>query len=208
MHIFNICEEYIVALNKEAMLSTEYTSLRTEILQRISTRYTIINFALLLFAAALGFQKSFLVLLYPVIACFIMGMYVSNEHKKDELTKYIDLYIEDTVRVKNTGYYGWQHFKEYQDQQGLKDKFTGLHGWGRWLFFITEMVTLILALGIERPDFTQFFTILNIQYLIAIVFTIITVVLVFSPDRQLKTPPAQQDQTEKSAIVNPPPSAT
>jgi len=69
--IFDKSSDFILA---------EYTTLRTELLQRVSTRYQIMALALSAFSAILAVQAFgvgsaggiYLVLLYPILAFFLL----------------------------------------------------------------------------------------------------------------------------------------
>jgi hypothetical protein len=174
--------------DKNSLLSAEYSSLRTEMLQRISTRYTLINLTLLAFGTTIGIQKVTLVLLYPIIATFLLAMYVSNAYTTEKIAQYIKVKFEDAVKSQpgttdgNTGaipYVGWQNFKD-------SDKDRLAYGWGRWLFLFTELIAFLVAVVIQAPVIIPpgaiFLTALNGQYAVAIIFICITFYIAWRKD--------------------------
>ncbi|HEY6543084.1 MAG TPA: hypothetical protein VIZ18_19235 [Ktedonobacteraceae bacterium] len=75
----------------------EYNTLRTELLQRLATRYQIMGLAFSAFAAILAVQAFgagsqaglYLVLLYPILAFFLLNVYISNSRHMHTIEMYV-----------------------------------------------------------------------------------------------------------------------
>jgi hypothetical protein len=117
-------------LSKTDFLLHEYDSLRTEIVQRLSVRFTIITITMTAFAAAFAFSFSstsigvFLLLGYPTLSLLFMGSYIANSYGIRKLEKYINDVIEDKVRKENqepdSSNFGWHPHKAGADIKYLK----------------------------------------------------------------------------------------
>jgi hypothetical protein len=94
-------------LSENDFLLHEYDSLRSEIVQRLSVRFTIITITMTAFAAAFAFSFSstsigvFLLLGYPTLSLLFMGSYIANSYGIRKLEKYINDVIEHKVREDN-----------------------------------------------------------------------------------------------------------
>ena len=133
----------------------EYNTLRTELLQRLATRYQIMGLAFSAFAAILAVQAFgagsqaglYLVLLYPLLAFFLLNVYISNSSHMRILEVYIKLNIEASVIPQLTppfkGKFGWQTY--YDDPKSGLRKGDLLSIGGRFVFPATAVVALISA---------------------------------------------------------------
>jgi hypothetical protein len=133
----------------------EYNTLRTELLQRLATRYQIMGLAFSAFAAILAVQAFgagsqaglYLVLLYPLLAFFLLNVYIANSSNMRTIEVYIKLNIEATVirelRAPFKGKFGWQTY--YDDpKSGLRRGQLASIG-GRFVFPATAIVAIISA---------------------------------------------------------------
>ena len=133
----------------------EYNTLRTELLQRLATRYQIMGLAFSAFAAILAVQAFgagsaaglYLVLLYPILAFFLLNVYVSNSSHMRTIEVYIKLNIEANVIQKLPSpfkeKFGWQTY--YDDpRSGLRKGQLASIG-GRFVFPATAVVAIISA---------------------------------------------------------------
>src|SRR5579859_2509883 len=95
----------------------EYNTLRTELLQRLATRYQIMGLAFSAFAAILAVQAFgagneaglYLVLLYPILAFFLLNVYIANSRPMRIMEDYIRKRIEASIRSE-------EHTSELQSQ--------------------------------------------------------------------------------------------
>jgi hypothetical protein len=145
-------------------LLAEYNTLRTELLQLFSTRYQIITLAFSGFSAVLAVQAFgvantgglYLLLLYPILAFFLLNIYVTNARRIGRIEKYLKEDIEACVKyhidlpIKQA--FGWQTY--YDDQYGgMSDKLTPPYTLGgRFLFPMTAIITLIPAFQGVKSD--------------------------------------------------------
>lgn len=133
----------------------EYNTLRTELLQRLATRYQIMGLAFSAFAAILAVQAFgagsqaglYLVLLYPLLAFFLLNVYIANSSHMRMIEVYIKLNIEATViRELPAPFkrkFGWQTY--YDDpESGLRKGQLASIG-GRFVFPATAVVAIISA---------------------------------------------------------------
>ncbi len=133
------------------LLLAEYNTLRTELLQRFSTRHQLMSLTLTIFGTFLGFtafgSKSIdFVLLYPVLAFFMSNVYLSNILKIDKITYYVKTIEEYVSGNSAAGFgkiFGWQTFcdKKHEPKKGQLRPFGA-----RFIFPITG--TLALLFGI------------------------------------------------------------
>ena len=133
----------------------EYNTLRTELLQRLATRYQIMGLAFSAFAAILAVQAFgagnaaglYLVLLYPLLAFFLLNVYISNSSHMRTIEMYIKINIEACVIQELTppfkGNFGWQ--THYDDPKSGLRKGQLFSIGGRFVFPATAVVALISA---------------------------------------------------------------
>src|SRR5260370_21743022 len=133
------------------LLLAEYNTLRTELLQRFSTRHRLMSLTLTVFGTFLGFtafgSKSIdFVLLYPVLAFFMSNVYLSNILKIERITDYvktIDKYVSQNSASGFGKFFSWQTFCD-ENHEPKKGQLRPLGA--RIIFPITG--TLALAFGI------------------------------------------------------------
>jgi len=113
------------------LLLTEYNTLRTELLQRVSTRDQIVFLSLTVFGTFLGFtafgsNAIYFVLLYPGVAFFLLNVYISNKSKVKAIGEYL-IKIEEYVSRNSTADVGnlfrWQTTydeQKYKAEQSQK----------------------------------------------------------------------------------------
>lgn len=133
----------------------EYNTLRTEVLQRLATRYQIMGLAFSAFAAILAVQAFgtasqaglYLVLLYPILAFFLLNVYISNSRHMRTIEDYIKRNIEESIQSKLNpsfqGSFGWQTYYDNDDRVLKKGQFTSIGG--RFVFPATAVVTIVSA---------------------------------------------------------------
>lgn len=133
----------------------EYNTLRTELLQRLATFYQIMGLAFSAFAAILAVQAFgagsaaglYLVLLYPLLAFFLLNVYLSNSSHMRTIEVYIKVNIEANVRKQLPSpfneKFGWQ--THYDDPKGYLRKGQLFSIGGRFVFPATAFVAIISA---------------------------------------------------------------
>ena len=145
-------------------LLAEYNTLRAELLQLFSTRYQILALGFSAFSAVLAVQAFgagsaggvYVVLLYPVLAFFLLNVYISNSRRASRIEKYIKETIEACVK-ENIGLpvkmrFGWQTYYDMHYGRAsthLRPPFT--FG-GRFVFPATALVTVIAGFQGVQPD--------------------------------------------------------
>jgi hypothetical protein len=151
--IFDKSSDFILA---------EYTTLRTELLQRVSTRYQIMALALSAFSAILAVQAFgvgsaggiYLVLLYPILAFFLLNVYISNSHHIHRLEKFIkdiEQCVKKNVWLPDKEKFGWQTYFD-QNFGGFKQVRPPYTFGGRFVFPATSLVAIVAALPGVSPD--------------------------------------------------------
>jgi hypothetical protein len=133
----------------------EYNTLRAELLQRIATRYQIMGLAFSAFAAILAVQAFgagnqaglYLVLLYPILAFFLLNVYIANSRHMRTIEEYIKKKLEAPIKSElNPPFqenFGWQTYYD-NDSRVLKRGQSASIG-GRFVFPATAIVTLVSA---------------------------------------------------------------
>lgn len=89
-------------INKSDFLLHEYDALKSEVVQRIVTRYTIISMALVALGAVFTIQNPYLDLLFPLIALALLIVYITNARSIHNIGNYIKDNIEDQVSENGT----------------------------------------------------------------------------------------------------------
>jgi hypothetical protein len=135
-------------IHKDDFLLHEYDSLRTEILQGISTRYTIITVTLTAFGAAFVIQNTILPLLFPALALVMMNIYIANSYSTRKVTEFVKKHIETQVTTDGTralgrselSRIGWQaHKDDSKSEQELRNRYSA----GKSVFFISSLAASI-----------------------------------------------------------------
>ncbi len=149
----------------------EYNNLWTERLNRITVRYQIVSFALLALGTILGINNPTLLLLYPILALFLLIAYISNSYISHKIEEYIRRKIE--VRVGRADF-GWQHYKGL-NKTGVRLGDLGFLG-ARSVFFIGEVIALAVGLSLKKYNLADPYV------LTAIAFTFLTLIIVLFKD--------------------------
>ncbi|HEV2582006.1 MAG TPA: hypothetical protein VGT44_14215 [Ktedonobacteraceae bacterium] len=135
-------------IKKDDFLLHEYDSLRTEILQGISTRYTIITVTLTAFGAAFVIQNTILPLLFPALALVMMNIYIANSYGTRKVTEFVKKHIETQVTTDGThavtrselSRIGWQaHRDDSKSEQELRNRYSA----GKAVFFVSSLAASI-----------------------------------------------------------------
>lgn len=133
----------------------EYNTLRTELLQRLATRYQIMGLAFSAFSAILAVQAFgagsaaglYLVLLYPLLAFFLLNVYISNSRHMRTIEMYIKIRIEtclkDELKRPFGENFGWQTYYDESNRRLNRAQFSSIGG--RFVFPATAIVALIAA---------------------------------------------------------------
>src|SRR5450755_5187558 len=133
----------------------EYNTLRAELLQRVATRYQIMALAFSAFSAILAVQAFgagsaaglYLVLLYPILAFFLLNVYLANSRHMNSIERYITKNIEACIREKLQPpfkeNFGWQTHYDAPNSEFKKGQFSSIGG--RFVFPATAIVTVLAA---------------------------------------------------------------
>jgi len=129
-------------------LLTQYAVLRDEILTRIRARTAILTFTLLvagtfLTLAAEGLIQSEILLMYPLVAAFLAGVWAHNDVRIWDIARYTREKIED--RLPGIGWESWIK-TEYSERRPVLN-LTELPAMG--LFVGSQL----LAMGFAAPEF-------------------------------------------------------
>ena|SRR2546421_12313620 len=107
---------------EKELLIAEYSALRDEILKRIELRFQIASLALIALATLIGvgFQNhdAAIILLYPILALFLLSAHISNSFEVQKIEDYIRDHIELKAGIDNIG---WQHYRIRPDINKYKD---------------------------------------------------------------------------------------
>ena len=142
-------DDPLFAGKESDFLLAEYDTLRAELLQRTSTRSQIINLALTAFgavlgAAAIGSQGIYFLMLYPLVALFLLNSYLSNSLKiqriGDYIKDHIEKYARDNLPSPVGSIFSWQDYYDKQSKQGFIK--------GRFIFPLTALI----ATGVGIPS--------------------------------------------------------
>jgi hypothetical protein len=135
-------------IDKDDFLLHQYDSLRSEILQRIATRYTIITISLTAFGAAFVIQNTILPLLYPALALVMMNIYIANAYGSRKAADFIRDSIETQVTAdrqhpiaqSDLSNVGWQtHIDDSQPEKALRNRYSA----GKAVFFVSGLAASI-----------------------------------------------------------------
>lgn len=178
-------EENSVIEHTVDIVLAEYNTLRTELLQRLATRYQIMGLAFSAFAAILAVQAFgagnaaglYLVLLYPLLAFFLLNVYISNSSHMRTIEVYIKINIEASVRKGlNPPFkekFGWQtHYDE--PKSGLRKEQLFSIG-GRFVFPATAVVAIVSAFPGVWIDAGSKSTFLYLVFWVAIASFIVSI---------------------------------
>jgi hypothetical protein len=135
-------------IKKDDFLLHEYDSLRSEILQGISTRYTIVTITLTAFGAAFVIQNTILPLLFPALAFVMMNIYIANSYGTRKVVDFVKKHIETQVTTDGTravgqselSRIGWQaHKDDSKSEQELRNRYSA----GKAVFFVSSLAASI-----------------------------------------------------------------
>lgn len=145
----------------------EYNALRNEILKRSEFRYQIVSLTLLIAGTILTFglqpsSPSYVLFAFPILACFLAGVWAHNVL----LSRKIVAYITEHIEGKFEGL-GWSTFSEKQIYSFLW--LSGIISTSG-IFLGTEIITLVL--GLLKSTFTTIDIVLISIDSIAILITL------------------------------------
>jgi hypothetical protein len=135
-------------IGKDDFLLHQYDSLRTEILQRVATRYTIITITLTVFGAAFVIQNTILPLLFPVLALVMLNIYIANAYGTRKAANFIRDAIETQVTAdgkhavdqSDLTNIGWQtHEDDRKSEEVLRNRYSA----GKAIFFVSSLAASI-----------------------------------------------------------------
>src|SRR5260221_697441 len=134
-----------------SLLTAEYNVLRAETLKRIEIRHQLTSLALVapgtILAVGLQSKNAFLLLSYPILACFLWAVWIANARGIHEIGKYLRK-IETKVGENNIG---WEHFSSLKSKPF---RFIGYMGSGAILIF-TDLLTLLAGITIGKFDISE-----------------------------------------------------
>jgi hypothetical protein len=155
-----------------SLLLAEYGALRDEIIKRIEIEHQLISLALIapgtILAIGVQTREAALLLLYPILACFLSAVYAFNEYRIFEIGNYIRNRIEPRVGENNIG---WETFRP---SRGLFYSAVGVLGSGA-IFIGTELLVLLTAILLDKFNNTDI-----ILLVLAIVSTILSTIILSS----------------------------
>ena len=160
------------------LVIAEYNNLWTERLNRIGVRYQIISFALIALGTILGINNTTLLLLYPVLAFFLLTAYIGNTYQSQKIEEYIRKKIE--VRFGKADF-GWQHYRGLHKKRGITVD-LGFLG-GRSVFLVAEIISVVVGLSLKKYNLAVLEEYFPDPYVkTAFLFTFLTLLLVLFRD--------------------------
>lgn len=139
-----------MADKERELLLAEYCALREELLKRIETKYQFASFALIALGTlvGIGFQvhDASLIMIYPILALFLLTAHISNSFEMDKITDYIKDEVESKVGTDNIG---WEHYKCRPDI----DRYDGVVYSGvRATLVVSGWISIVVALTVIKYD--------------------------------------------------------
>lgn len=165
------------------LVTTEYNSLRAEILKRVEIRYQLLALTVTVFGALLAFgsqtKNAGPILLYPVLALCLAISWRANQHNIWKLSDYIIEYIEAKVG-KNNMY--WEGYCKSPGRETRTEKYLSYGSKG--IFVLTEVLALLIGIivGTTQPE-SNTLLLVFIGAGVSVLVTVATVILLFSYKR-------------------------
>ncbi|SRR5579875_157474 len=146
-----------------SIVLAEYNNLRAEILKRIELRHQLISLALVapgtIIAVGFTSHNAFLVLSYPILACFLSGVWVANTQGVREISHYIKTSVEPKLGKNNVG---WEHYHLIASRPF---RLVGILGSG-FIFILTQLLCIFAGITLVTFTITEkillFFAILSV----------------------------------------------
>ncbi|GAC1429884.1 MAG: hypothetical protein NVS4B1_09810 [Ktedonobacteraceae bacterium] len=157
-------KEPLFAASTSDFVLAEYNTLRTELLQRLSTRYQIMALTFTAFSAILAVQafggnnvmNTYLVLLYPILTFFLLNTYISNSRRINRIEDYIihtENFVKCSLAVPAREHFGWLNYYEAKYGDEKKSFIKPFTFGGRFIFPASALVTTLAAASVAWPDF-------------------------------------------------------
>ncbi len=165
------------------LVTTEYNSLRAEILKRVEIRYQLLALTVTVFGALLAFGSQTKnvapIFLYPILAFCLALSWRSNQHNIWKMSDYIAEHIEAKV-----GYYNmfWESYCKSPGGETKTEKYLNYGSKGT--FVLTEVLALIIGIivGVTQSE-PNTALLVFIGTCISVLMTIATAILLFSYTR-------------------------
>lgn len=162
-------------------LKMEFTALRSEIVSRIELRSQIVLATLTLAGVvfSFGLNTPAIAFVFPIVATFLAAAWLQHDTRISELTAY----LHDQVESKIPGL-GWETYRRNRPRKGTRIfgvRLSVLSAGG--VFIVIQWVALIIG-------FSKFSTFTTLEWIlgsVALVFTLITILLVGNV-RRVKRP--------------------
>lgn len=146
-----------------SIVLAEYNNLRAEILKRIELRHQLISLALVapgtIIAVGFTSHNAFLVLSYPILVCFLSGVWVANTQGVREISHYIKTSVEPKLGKNNVG---WEHYHLIASRPF---RLVGILGSG-FIFILTQLLCIFAGITLVTFTITEkillFFAILSV----------------------------------------------
>jgi hypothetical protein len=165
------------------LVTTEYNSLRAEILKRVEIRYQLLALTVTVFGALLAFGSQTKnvgpILLYPVLAFCLAVSWRSNQHNIWKLSDYIVEHIE--AKVGNHNMY-WESYCKSPGRETRAEKYLNYGSKG--IFVLTEVLALLIGIivGVTQPE-PNTILLVFIGTGVSALVTVATAILLFSYTR-------------------------
>jgi hypothetical protein len=179
------------------LVTTEYNSLREEILKRVEIRYQLIALTVTAFGALLAFgsqtKNAYPILFYPVLALCLAISWRSNTHNIWHLSDYI---IEN-IEAKAGNSMHWESYSKYSRQETKTERYVNYGS--RGTFVLTEVLALCIGIivGVTQPESNTFLLFL-IGTGVSVLMTITTTILLFSYTRDNTKKNTNVEHSEKT----------
>ncbi len=132
-----------------ALLLAEYTTLIDEKLKRMEVQNQIVSLTVIIFGTILSFglqvRSASVILLYPILAFFLMASWAHNGRRVGDIA----IYIRDQIETKfEANHPGWEHRSRPHKKLPAGLNFLAARG----IFIGTSLLTIVLAIPLDRAD--------------------------------------------------------
>src|ERR1700694_5028957 len=139
-------------INHNDFLLHEYDALRSEIVQRVTTKYQIISIVITALGIVLAIGNVYLAILFPALAFVLLTVYISNSHEIRKISVFIQKNIETQVTEDGESQitdknkiseFGWE---KYQEDAKLEKIAKAGYSGGKAIFCISSLISSVVSL--------------------------------------------------------------
>jgi len=172
---------------KVQLIIAEYNALRAEIIKRSEFRYQILSLTLIIAGSILTFglqpaSPSQILFVFPILGCFLVGVWAHNVLGPRRLAAFIREHIESRFDS-----WGWE--TEIENESYTLSWLSGIIA-SSGIFLGTEIITLVL--GLLKSTFTPIDVVLIVLDSLAIIITLILLRSTTQKPKQRKVSPTSK----------------